>query len=369
MKIGVNSRIFQHTSTGIPYYIQCLYQQLLTSNKDFQFTFFQTSKKKKLGQTRIIATNDTGIKGALFDLFLINKLIKKEGVKVFHGASNILPFFKIPGVKYVVTVHDLAFMITPKGYPLAYRLFSKYGIRRSVKNADVIVADSNNTKKDIIKFFHADAKKIKTVYLGVNDVFCCPSRHKRIIQDKYFFSITSHPQRKNILSVLEVFACNENLKNYKYVVAGAIEPVQMAELKEKIRQLGLNERVIIFGYASEKELVNLYQNAEFFIFPSFYEGFGFPVVEAMICRCPVITSQNSSLIELMPDKRWLVNPHSLRSISMKIDKLLSLSAQERKKLIENNYQFARKFSWEKTADEMLKIFADLSETKHTYDSS
>ncbi len=359
MKIGVNSRIYQNENTGIPYYIERLYKKLLEADQKNEYVFFQTQRNKTIDKTKIINLSRNNFNNFLFDNFLINKLIGREKIDIFHGPAHILPFLKKKNVKYILTIHDLSFLIFRKNESLLFNMYYKYAIPRSLNNADIIIADSQNTKEDIKKFYHVADSKIKVIYLGVNDIYFSPKKAKRIIKDQYFFSLTTHPKRKNIYRVLEVFADNKNLSDYKYVIAGLIENKQLLLLQNKIDELKLNDRVIIFGYATEEQLKNLYQNAEFFIYPSLYEGFGLPVLEAIACKCPVISSNNSSLIEINPSKQWLVNPYSNQDILNKINRMLSLSEIERKELLNNNYNFAKKFTWQNTAKKYLKVFNNL----------
>jgi glycosyltransferase involved in cell wall biosynthesis len=359
VKIGVNSRIYQEKNGGIQYYIKRLYEKCLEIDKSDQFIFFQSSNLKKIGNTRVLNTFRGSIGSFLFDNFLVNKLIDIEQVDIFHGPANILPIFKKKSVKYIVTIHDLFFLVYPEDINFLYYYYYKISLKRSLSNADVIVADSYSTKKDIIKFYKIPENKIKVVYPGIGNIyFNSPERRKRLVQEKYFFSVTTH-RRKNVMSVLEAMGKDERLKDLKYVIAGNIPLDQQLELKTKIEQLYLEKNVLLFGYVTEEQLISLYQNAEFFINPCFYDGFSFPVVEAMASKCPVITSNNSALIELIPDHRWLVNPYDLDDISNKMNQLLDLSFTERQILIDRNYRFAQQFTVKNTAKEMLNIFKSL----------
>lgn len=359
LKVGINSRIYQQSKTGIPYYIECLYRQLIGESRDLSYVFFQTSLNKNIGVTRVIKGSNTGLFAAVFDMYLVNRLIKKENINIFHGPSNILPFFKVKGVKYALTIHDLSFLIFPNNHSFLFNLYYKYGIKRSLKNADIIIAISENTKKDILHFYNVPEEKIKVIYSGINNFVLNRTKTIRIVKEDYFFSLTTHPRRKNIVSVLEVMSRYSELKKYKYVVAGLISDTQIEEMEKLVRKLGLVNNVIVWGYATEDELVNFYQNAEFFIFPSFYEGFGFPVLEAMACKCPVITSNNSSLIEITLDKNWLVDPYNLEDISNKMISMIRLGKDERNELIEANFNFSKQFNWDKTAEEYTNLFKNL----------
>lgn len=358
MKIGVNSRIYQNANTGIPYFIESLYATLQEIDRKDQYVFFQTNKSKKLGDTKTLKIFSGSIGAILFDLLFVGLLTNGEKIDIFHGPSYTLPLFKKKGVRYVVTVHDLSFFIFKNQFRLLHAYY-RFAIGKALDKADAIIADSKSTKRDIEKYFSVKDKKIYVVYLGVSKIFFQANKTKRIVKDKYFFSITTHPKRKNIFRILQVLSTSKGLSSHKYVIAGLIDKKQLEELKTEIMRLNLSDRVIFFGYATVKELVNLYRNADFFIYPSFYEGFGFPVLEAMASRCPVITSNNSSLVELVPDKTWLIDPYDTNDISNRIDKLLKMRNNDRNKLIQKNYEFAKKFTWHRTAKAYLDIFNDL----------
>ena len=359
MKIGVNSRIYQNENTGIPYYIECLYKKLLKIDKSNRYIFFQIQRNKTIGKTKTINLPNNNLSTFLFDNFLINNLIDNEKIDIFHGPAHILPFFKNKNIKYLLTVHDLSFLTLKNNQFLLFNLYYRYVIPRALKNADIIIADSRNTKEDIRRFYHIADNKIKVIYLGVNDIYFSLKKTKRLITDRYFLSLTTHPKRKNILRILEILARNKNLSDYKYVIAGLIKGEQLSSLKKKVKELNLENRVVVFGYATEEGLKNLYQNAEFFIYPSFYEGFGLPILEAIACKCPVIASNTSSIPEIYPDKNWLINPYNQDDISNKIDKMITLSKSERNCLIEKNYNFSKRFTWEETAQNYLRLINSL----------
>lgn len=359
MKIGVNSRLIQNRSAGIPNYIMHLYQAILKIDNKNQYIFFQTRDFPKIGETKCFKLINSNLTNLLFDLFLINKLISEE--RIFHGPANVLPLFKKKGIKYVLTIHDLSFLRFPKYNSVLFNKYYYHIIKKSLKNADIVVADSINTKKDIIEFYNIEREKIKVVYLGVNNFFFENDEFssKRIIKDKYIFTLTTHLKRKNIFNLLKAFAKSKKLLNLKLVISGTINKNEYKELKSEIKKLGIKENVIIFGFANLQELKSLYKNAEFFIYPSFYEGFGLPVLEAMATNCPVITSNTSSLVEIVPEDKWLVNPYSISDISEKMEEMLDLSQKYRIKLLKKNYEFAKKFTWDETAKKMIKIFEEV----------
>lgn len=361
MRIGINSRIFQNGETGIPYFIKHLYSKLGEVDRESEYIFFQTDNIKRLGQTKTAFSPDNLIGNALFDAILVGKLIENNCINVFHGPAHVLPLYKRKQTKYVVTIHDLSFLVFPEQYSRIFTLYYREVIRCSLMNADAIVADSHCTKSDIVKFYQIDETKIKVIPLGVSP-YLLQAREEaseRIIDEPYIFSLTTHPKRKNIHSILQVLAKSEKLQLLKYVIAGLIPDDYLQELKIEICRLGLNSRVILFGYATEDQLRKLYQHAEFFIYPSFYEGFGFPILESMVCKTPVIASGTSSMSEIMPLKEWCIVPNDLHDIQHKMERMIGLGDAERKQITSTNYEFALKFRWEDTASEYLKLYKEL----------
>ncbi len=360
MKIGVNSRIYQNKNTGIPYYIQCLYSKLLEIDKENSYIFFQTELNKTLGDTLVQPVPSGYLGSLLFDLWYVHRLAHVNKVDIIHGPAHFLPFFKERHQKCIVTIHDLSLVRFPELTTWQFRAVFKYITGRSLRNATIVVTDSHSTKRDVVELYGIDEAKVRVVHLGLNEVFLKESMPRRLVDKPYFFSLTTHPQRKNILRVLEVFG--EHLDDFGdliYVVAGIISDDQLQVIKDQIAKYHLEDRVLLYGYASEDQLISLYKYARFFIYPSFYEGFGFPIVEAMASGCPVITSNTSSMPELMPDDTWLVDPYSKESIFNCTQSMLNLNTAERTQLIAKNKSFAQQFNWNKSAAQMIEIFQGL----------
>lgn len=357
--IFVNSRLYEVNGTGIPNYIKSLYSEIEKKDHMNSYTFLQTGRQKTLGVTKINGKS-TYFGAVAFDLFQVVGLIPSNNEPVIlHGASNILPLRKPKNAKFVVTIHDLAFLRYPQYQSKAFNIYYKFAVKRALKLADIVVAVSRNTMRDIVDLYHTPPEKIRVIYPGISQPFITSEKYKRLIPERYFLSICTHPKRKNIISVLDAMASNSNIQDLKYVIAGHMSQNHREELQEKIHSSGLDGRVIIYGYAEEGELVSLYQNAEFFIYPSFYEGFGFPVLEAMSLGCPVITSNNSSLTEITPDRKWLIDPLSIDDISEAMSRMAQLSSDERSRLIEANSMHAANFRWSTAATDMIELFDEL----------
>lgn len=361
MRVGVNSRIYQYAETGIPYFIKNLYSTALADKKwnKEEIFFFQTELKKKIGITSVIPKKNS-ISDILFDLYYVDELIKKQNIDIFHGPSNILPLKKNKKTKYVLTIHDLSFIVKPELCGVIFRNYYKYIVGESLKRADLVVCDSESTKKDLQNFYNSRNYDLIVIPLAINKLFKKNTVNKKNrINAKYFLSICTHPKRKNIYNVLRAFAMSNLINNYKFVLVGLFEPKFLIEIKSLLNELNLKDNVILTGYVSEEDLINYYQHASFFIYPSFYEGFGLPILESMHFNIPVITSNISSMTEFKIDEDLLVNPNNVRDIKQKMNYITSLSQNELKIIKQKNYKFSKKFSWDKTSSLYLEAFKKL----------
>ncbi len=365
MVIFINSRIHQEKYSGIQNYISNLYSKILELDNENNYIFLQTKNIKSLWTTKIGGYFPWNIGKILFDSLLILFLMRKSWERIFHWPSFALPILKLSGYKYVVTVHDLAFLIYPEYYSWFFRKYMYLTILNSTKKADTIICISESTKRDLLYFFpKAHENKTCVIPLWVSDDFFLENDMERIIPHKYFFSLTTHPKRKNILRILDILHENkEEFKDCLYVIAWIFGKESRLDLENRIQSLGLLDRVIIFWYASPDEVKNLYRNAEFFLYPSYYEWFWLPILEAMALWCPVISGNNSSLPEVNVNAECLFDAHDNADIFEKMKYILNLDAVEKDSLIKNNREFARSMSWENTAKKTIKIFQSLDSNK------
>jgi glycosyltransferase involved in cell wall biosynthesis len=360
MKIAVNSRLHSYMKGGIPNYIERLYLEFSEMYPSHEVVFFQPNRKKAIGTTRAVGKYSPGQILWLFDLIWVHFLLKKEGdVDIYHGAANILPLFKMKSVIYAVTIHDLAFKLYPRHNKRTFNVYYGLAVWWSVNHADIIVAVSESTKRDIMRFYGVASERINVIPLGANRVNQeLAADDPKLGSGNFFLSVTTHPKRKNIPNVLRAFASKlEKFAGMTYVIAGAISDQHSEELLELISELKLDDRVRIIGFVSNEELYRLYRSAEFFIYPSFYEGFGLPLVEAMLSECLVLTSVGSSMPELVRSHRWLFDPNSPQDIAQKMVNIVALDQDQRKKLVERNLEFAKKFTWDNTASITEKLFS------------
>lgn len=280
--------------------------------------------------------------------------------------SNNFRFPKDITAKKVVTLYDVCFLEYPEYATEANRLFCYKGTLDSMLFADKIIAISQYTKERLLHFFPSvDEKRVEVVYCGNRDTLLHERADENIIRkydlsrDEYFLAVGTIEPRKNYGTLLKAYKIyKNNRKNYKKLcIAGGYGWLQN-NFKNDVIDLGLTEDVIITGYVSESELSNLYRYCFAFVYPTWYEGFGLPVLEAMNFGKPVIASNVTSIPEIIGQSELLINPKCNEQIAIYMEKL-----ENDKELylyhVERNYERVKKFSWQKSALQLKDIYMKL----------
>ena len=357
MKIAVNTRFYQQKNTGIHNYTKSLYTSLQKIDVANEYVFLQTQTNKILGPTKIINLPNNPVGELLFDNLLINKLLSDEKPQILHAPCYVLPIIKLPKIKYVVTIHDLSFKVYPEFMETKLRYYYDLAVGHSAKIADVILADSENTKNDIMKYFKVSESKIYILYPSLESEYISQNKYfTNGINFPYILTTTTHSRRKNIFNTIRAFGSSKHSNETKLIICGLITNKHNEELKKLISSLGLNNKVVIKGYVTTQQLLELYDNAELYIYSSFYEGFGLPVIESMSRGCLVISSNTSSLPEINTNKVFTFDPTNVSEITERIDYSIELSEIEKKRISLKNKKFALEFNPDRMAREMLKIY-------------
>jgi glycosyltransferase involved in cell wall biosynthesis len=265
----------------------------------------------------------------------------------------------------VLTIHDLAFIRFPE---FNFDWFIKKYTSEVKKNAHIskkIIADSESTRNDIVKFFKIDPARVEVVYLAADNIFKKLSeKEKNIdvlkkykINKKYILSVGTIEPRKNFTALIKAFNHIKQRKtssSYKLVIAGRTGWKSEAAYLEREKS-PYREDILFTGRVPDQDLVQIYNQAELFVYPSLFEGFGFPPLEAMSCGLPVIASDTSSLKEVVGDAGILVPPGNNIELQKQILNVLE-TKEIKEKLKEKSLMRAKKFSWEETAQKTLDIY-------------
>ena len=288
------------------------------------------------------------------DRISLPAFFKKNNINIFHRPSGYtMP--KSDHVFKVLTVHDLRTLTIGDQY---YKQNIEH-YRKTLSTVDMCVVVSECTKRDLIEHMKMDEKKIRVTYLGADKKFApAPKAQMEAVKQKYnlnepfLLSVGSVP-RKNISRILQSYAASAYKDKYLLVLSCYLE---VQKHWQTAKDLGVSQRIRILDNVGNEDLVPLYSACQCFVFPSLYEGFGLPIVEAMQCGAPVITSNMSSCPEIAGDAAIFVDPNNVQEITDAIDQLCR-NDNLRRELIQKGFERVKLFSWDRLAQEMKNIYA------------
>lgn len=366
MKIGFDGKRAANNLTGLGNYSRSLIAglaQLFPQNQYFVYTPKINDKSQIscfLSREHILAKlPDSG--GLLWRTFGIKKQLVADNIDLFHGLSHEIPVnLKAANIPAVVTIHDLIFLKFPQYYGIFDRFIYKQKCRYACRQADRIIAISECTKRDIITFFGTDPEKIDVVYQTCDDSFKTPAleekkvtvRRKFELPEKYLLNVGTIEPRKNLLTLVRALPhINEN---YQLVVVG--KPTAYAGLvKKEIDRLGLVARVIFLRDVPFDELPSIYQMAAVFIYPSEYEGFGIPVIEALYSGVPAVAAKGSCLEEAGGPGSMYVDPMDHAGFAKAVNRIVD-DPELAKQMISKGLSHVRLFDHELLSRNVMDVY-------------
>jgi glycosyltransferase involved in cell wall biosynthesis len=303
------------------------------------------------------------------ELFSVSWQVRKLGADVFHAPHYVYPLMlPCPGV---VTIHDCIHLRFPRQLPNpAAGVYARLMIRRAVRAADRVIAVSEATRADLIELVDADRSKIEVIPHGCDPFFLeKPAeeevdavRHKHGLDRPFLLSVTNIKPHKNMKRMLQAFAqLSDDYPDLDLVIAGGTLQTH-PELQAICAECDIGQRVRSLGFVPKSELRALYNLAWIFVFPSLYEGFGLPPLEAMACGTPVVASRSSAIPEVVGHSGLLVNPYRVDSIAEAVRSLLE-NESFRNALGLQGQRRAREFDWDATARRVLAVYRSLAKAK------
>jgi len=361
MVIGIDaSRANRKEKTGVEWYSYWIIQELKKVSEKDRVRFILYTPNKLKGELKNLPKNwqEKILKWPFKYFWTQLRLfweISNTPPDVLFIPSHALPFFIFKKIKTVITLHDIGFKRYPCLYSFRQRFYTDFVYRTAIKKATKIIVPSIFTKNELINFYRVKAKKIKVVYSGIDKKLFRPVVNQKIL-DKYgikkpfILFVGRLEKKKNLNNLIFAFSNLIKKKNINLVLVG---PVGYG-YKEIKKQILKYKNILETKYVKRDDLPYLYSSAELFIFPSFYEGFGFPGLEAMACGCPVVASNQASLPEIYGSAAVYFNPNDLKEMIEKIEKVIE-DKKLKEELIEKGFERIKRYSWEKCAQNILKI--------------
>jgi glycosyltransferase involved in cell wall biosynthesis len=262
-------------------------------------------------------------------------------------------------IPQITVVHDLLPLFFPAEYPRQQYYFRSL-VPRVLRGSRVIVADSDSTRRDIVQSYRIPAEKVRVIYPGYDPSLYCVDVNARpdSTEESYLLYVGNLLPHKNLLSLLDALAILRRRRPAQLIIRGEGQPAYARAVRERVETLGLGDAVRFQGYAAGAALRDLYARAACLVLPSLREGFGLPVLEAMACGTPVITSSSSSLPEVGGDAAVRVDPHDVIQLSDAMYRVLS-DAELREDLRERGLKWVRAFSWRRTAEQMSRLLDEV----------
>lgn len=374
--IGFEAKRIVSNATGLGSYGRTLLESLSSYNKQF-FLYAPSKGKEELYSPLLYKENiifkfpsqDFGkIRQSLWRERGVIKDLLRDKIEIFHGLSGQLPIgIKKTGIKTVLTIHDLIFMVHPEWYSAIDVCFYKQKFFRSIKQADSIIAISECTKKDIIKYGNVDEKKIKVIYQSFSPIFTqnVSREDKQRIRQKYslpndfILNVGTIERRKNVLLVVRAIKTLEQSgQNDIHLVIVGRRTEYTEEVCKYIKENNLSERIHIINGVLFDELRVLYSLASVFVYPSIYEGFGIPIIEAIANKLPVIACKGSCLEEAGGEYSVYVENNDVKAMAEAI-KVFLYNKEKRQQAIEKGLVHIEKFANNNVAQKHVDLYNSL----------
>ena len=356
-RVLINGLQIGDTNTGVQYYAKNLFSTLRNIQDDS--CVVNLLKKSDLGLESSFLNR---VRRVLHENFLFQTYLNKNSFDLYHSPNYVLPFYiKTPSI---LTIHDLITLDYPEFCQMESVLYFKLLLSSSVKKAVKVIAVSNKVKEDILRHFNVPEEKIEVVYLGIDNNFQKVAdklileqvREKYQLPRDYILFVGNIEPKKNLERLIEAFVLvrKRSCLKHKLVITGK-KGWKYKSVFKAISRLDIGHEILLTGYVPEQDLPAIYSMSSLFVFPSLYEGFGIPPLEAMACEVPVIVSDKGALPEVTGGNCFQADSYNIKDIAEKMEVLLT---DER--LIKNHVtkgkKWVKQFTWERTAEKTKRIY-------------
>jgi len=365
MKIGIIvEKNLDSQRSGLEVYTYNLIKNLLKVDKKNNYFFIKDRQNTGFPRKNEIKINlgKTPARKVLKNSFDLPSIVKRYQLDIVHDPCQMGPFLLPLKAQKILTIYDLFPLTHPQTAPSRYAPFIyTYLLPQVLKRTDIVVAGSKNTQKDILKYFPNLKDKTTVIYAAAEESFrrignLETVKRKYTLNFPFIFSLGILNPRKNLIALIKAFSKLKTQKLKHKLVIGGQKGWRFENIFQQAGKLAKKGEILFTGFIPNQDLPFFYNLADLFVFPSLYEGFGIPILEAMACGCPVITSNISSMPEVAGNAALLINtPQNVDEIANKINQVLT-NPSLRKDLAKRGFIQAAKFSWEKTASQTIKVY-------------
>lgn len=370
MKIAIDYSAAATQRAGIGRYTRSLIRALAAQDAINQYALYVPRDGRILDDVRAFPQNFKLVRAPLNERYMVALWQRAQvplSVELFTGTSDVFysPDFVLPPTrarKKFLTIHDLSFKRVPATAMPQLKWYLDGAVPRSVARADLILADSDATRKDLIELYHTPPDRVQTLYSGYDPMFHPVTAENELarvrtayqLQKPFILHVGTIEPRKNLARLIQAFSQLRCKDEIELVIAGG-RGWMYDEIYAAPEKFGVSKAVRFLGFTPDADLPALYSLAALVAYPSLYEGFGLPVLEAMACGAAVVTSNNSSLPEVAGDAALLIDAYDPEAIAWAMSRFLD-DTQWRGIMQQKGLEQAKKFSWRKSADQLRRAF-------------
>ena len=370
-QIGLDAHLLSlragYRSAGVSHYIYHLLTCLPEVDAELAYTAFLPERCPGLpGAIRQAVSRLPTRRPAariLWEQFAGPLVALRHRLDLWHAMVNVQPL--VLTCPSVATIQDLSFLVYPESFHGHKGRYNRLFVRLTARRAQGLIAISQSTKKDIVRYFGVPADKVTVIYMGVDDEFyqrpaesVCAFREKKGLPPKFILYVGTIEPRKNLTRLIRAFALLRKAGLPQHLIIGGGKGWMYDQVFAVVQEEGLQDSVHFPGFIAQEDLAWWYNAAEVFVYPSLYEGFGIPPLEAMACGTPVVVSNTSSLPEVVGDAGERVNPESVAEIAEAMRQLI-LQPDRREARRAAGLARARGFSWQRTATETAQVYRQI----------
>lgn len=373
MRIGFDAKRAAQNATGLGNYSRFVIRILKNHFPEDEQVLYVPNPKKTQHLDKAASNTDPRFPQGIWQrlrsiwrVWGVTSDLKRDRIDLFHGLSNELPLnIRKAGCRSVVTIHDLIFLHYPKYYHLIDRKIYDFKFRLACRNADRVIAVSEFTKREIMKYYGTPEAKIDVVYQGCDPAFAAPFSKEKLddvalrysLPRQFILYVGSIEERKNLMLVAKAIALRPSAFSHKIVAVGKRTPY-VDEIRQYLEANGIADRILFFHKVPFADLPSFYRLADAFVYPSRIEGFGIPMLEAISSGLPAIGCTGSCLEEAGGPHCIYVDPDDAQAMSAALCRVVS-DKELRETMIREGYKYARNFTDEVLAGKVHEVYSTI----------